>query len=335
MQQNEERWVQPERVHVANAVYGRVVDHPHWRWSVLPGTCPKVMTGQQARSIAGAPDQWWWAHKTDGTRAIVSLRATGTLTTFDRRFNAVVREELQGLPKLTGDCVLDAEMVSAMEDPEGRRTLLLHDAFLVEGISVSEQPFDVRQRVGAKLCARLGNVLGDRWLIAFKPFERVSDTAPETLRAAMCDNSSFDVTVGGRPLRRYRADGAVFLHNGVAAHDQRSPWVAKFKPPSRCTVDFVVGGDGRGLQLHHDDALFGAGVLPPDAPKHPPGTVVECAIGGGGDWEVVHVRHDRSKPNAAAAAFQTTVFVQAAPALVDTICSGSTRRGPAKRRVPE
>ena len=328
--------VQRERVHVVDAVYGRAVEHPRWRWSVLPGTCPKVMTGQQARAISEHRDQWWWAHKTDGTRAIVSLRASGLLTAFDRRFDPVVQESVRGVGMLLGgDSVVDAEMVHSVEDPMGRKVFLLHDAFLVEGINVSEQPFDVRRRMGARLCSRLNHVLGDGWLIAFKPFERVAGTDADELRQAMCRDSSFDVSVDGRKLRRFAADGAVFMHDSVAAHDQRSPWVTKFKPPSRCTVDFAIGSDGRTLQLHHDDALFNAGSLPFDAQPLPRGTVVECAMGDTGEWRVVHVRSDRSKPNSAAAAFQTTVFTQAASAFIDTICSGSTRLGPAKRRVPE
>lgn len=312
------------RVEVVKAVYGRDVQHPEWRWSVLPGLCPKVLTAKTARAISTSPHNWWVAHKTDGVRAIVHLTPKGEMTAFDRRFEPFVRAQVSISPgsPLGGLCVFDAEIAQSVEEPDGPQVLLLHDAFMVEGICVSEQPFSIRQRMGMKLCQRLGYRLSAKWRVAFKPFVRVAEASQVMMRAMMTEEAPFAVSVDDKPFRSFPSDGAVFVHEDVHAHDQRSPNVAKCKPVSSCTVDFVLGDRGS-LLLHHLDDVIQISSLGSGPSEHGAreGTIVECRIQKG-EWHIVRVRRDRKMPNSFAAAFQTMAFLQAFPDLVRIIESG-------------
>lgn len=283
-----------------DSVYGRVVEHPPWRRKVLPGVCPKVMTAEHVRAIRSG--KWMCAPKTDGQRVIVLLEG-GTCTFFDRSFNVVQTGLVE--QDLKGHTVLDGELVTAKED--GASILVVHDAFCVEGISVTNLNFLLRMQVAQRLCQKLKHTLVPTVFVVCKPF---IDATSSNIHSTNVD--TFVLFVDKRPFRSVKADGVVFVDNAQPAHNQKDDVVIKWKQINECTLDFHVGSDGFTLCLHHNDSLFAVGRA---SKKCPPGVVCEFSMQPNGEWALVRERRDRRRPNSAASAVQTLFFKGSCKAL--------------------
>jgi len=290
---------------ILNAVYGRVVEHPSWRLSVLPGVCPKVMTAEHVRNIKRGG--WMCAPKTDGQRVIVFVE-DGVATFFDRSFSVLfIGVVQQTLDKMT---VLDGELIHCNEDDT--QILVVHDAFCVEGINVSNINFKMRLRMAMKVCEKLGHKLVSTIYVVCKVFR---DAVPANIKDVR--SQKFTIDIEGKPFRTINSDGVIFIDSNQPAHNQRDDVIVKWKADGECTLDFVVGGDGVTLFLHHNDNLFPCGR---SVTREVPG-VSEFNMRPNGEWVFVKQRPDRKKPNSASSAFQTMMFKTVCKVLWDDLVS--------------
>ena len=285
---------------VLDSVYGRVVEHPSWRMNVLPGVCPKVMTAQHVRAIKSG--RWMCAHKTDGQRIIV-LIDNGVCMFFNRSFS-IIQSGLVAT-HLNGHTVIDGELVTAKED--GANILVVHDAFCVEGISVTNLKFSLRMQVAQRLCQKLQHRLASTTYVVCKPFFDATISNIKTMNTA-----TFGLEVNKKPFRTIKADGVVFVDDSQPAHNQRDDVVVKWKETEECTLDFQVGDDGFSLFLHQNDCMFMAGR---SCKRCTPGIICEFSMLPNGEWQMIRERRDRRRPNSAASAVQTLSFKTVCKAL--------------------
>lgn len=278
--------------------------HPEWRFQVLPGVCPKIMTAAHVRSIVQCRKEWMVGPKSDGERLLVLIRGPKILF-YNRSFENVlafenpnfVNNTTAATAAATATTVLDGEM---MKSDKGNH-FVLHDGFLVEGVSITELAFNIRLKMAAKFCKNIQHKLTPNIAITTKTF---LEATSENIRGVR------------NGLKQGVADGLIFVNIKHAAHNQKDDVVIKWKPRHECLVDFLVANDGVTLQLHNNDAFFVAGRMgssengndDDNTPLDLSGYVAEFKLNGEGEWVFVRKRLDRRLPNSASSAFQTMTF---------------------------
>jgi hypothetical protein len=193
--------------------------------------------------------------------------------------------------------VLDGELIKAKEDLAS--ILVVHDAFCVEGMSVTNLNFSLRIQVAQRLCEKMQHKLISTIYIACKRF---TEATPQGIKNV--HTPTFVLCIKDKPFRTIKADGVVFVRDDQPAHNQRDDVVIKWKETSECTLDFHVGEDGFTLYLHHNDSLFPSGR---SVSKCVSG-ISEFSMQSNGEWKFIKERGDRHRPNSAASAIQTLSF---------------------------
>lgn len=248
------------------------------------------------------------APKTDGQRVIV-LVENGVAHFFNRSFEPVLTGVVDGEPCKCS--VLDGELIRAKEDSAS--VLVVHDAFTVEGISVTNIRFSLRMQMAQRLCERLRHKLVSTVYVVCKRFlEATCTNIKDTLAP------TFIIEADKKPFRTLQADGVVFVDDSQPAHNQKDDVVIKWKDAGECTLDLRVGEDGLTLYLHHNDSLFSAGRA---TTRCQPGVIGEFNMRPNGEWQLIRHRKDRSRPNSAASAIQTLSFKSASQILWQQLIS--------------
>jgi hypothetical protein len=242
------------------------------------------------------------APKTDGER-VIALLEKGVCTFFDRSFNVIQSGLVEA--DLEKHTVIDGELVTAKED--GAKILVVHDAFCVEGMSVTNLKFSLRMQVAQRLCQNLQHKLLSTTYVVCKPFVEAVTSNIKTM-----NTTTFGLEVNKKLFRTIKADGVVFVNDGQPAHNQKDDVVVKWKETNECTLDFQVGSDGFSLYLHQNDCMFVAGR---SCKRCAPGVICEFGMLPSGEWRMIRERKDRRRPNSAASAVQTLSFKTVCKAL--------------------
>jgi hypothetical protein len=277
-----EFWHRAELRRVLRGVYKR-----HDEEIALPH--PRNVTRASLGAVTGDRAAWLVAPKVDGRRALlVRARVFGEefVVDLDRRLVATVLCPARPACPARPDevrVVVDAELCDG--------TYHAHDVFVLGGVQTHALKFETRLDLVDDAISELGagNVVAKR----FVPL------GAEIARAAVA------------------TDGFILSHSAAPATFGSDPWVLKWKPGARCTIDLLVErkkcgahfsrratartSNGRRAFAEFDVAVF-QGTLP---------CIFEFAMRGG-KWEPVLRRDDKSTANTDFVVEQTLVAVNEA-----------------------
>ena len=307
-----EFWLRAELRRVLRGVYKR-----HDEEIALPH--PRNVTRASLGAVTGDRGAWLVAPKIDGRRAlIVRARVFGDefVVELDRRLVATVLSPSG--PGTTG--LLAPNGPSGPNGPGSNGPLAPKGPSGPNGPSTDE----VRVVVDAELCGGVYHVhdvfvLGGVQTHTLKFATRLDlvEEAISELGVASVVAKTF-VPLGSEIARTAVAtDGFILSHSAAPATFGSDPWVLKWKPAERCTVDLLVErkkcgahysrratartSNGRRALAEFDAAIF-QGTLP---------CIFEFAMRGG-KWEPVLRREDKSTANTDFVVEQTLVAVNEA-----------------------
>jgi hypothetical protein len=186
-----------------------------------------------------------------------------------------------------------------------------HDVFVLGGVQTHTLRFSTRLDLVDEAIAELG-VAG----VVRKPFVPLSTFAVR--RQAGEANGSVAGEAGeANGSNAVPTDGLILAHSAAPATFGSDPWVLKWKPPDKCTIDLVVErkkcgvhfsrrvaartSNGRRALAEFDAAAF-TGTLP---------CVFEFAMVGG-RWTPIHRREDKATANTEFVVEQTVVAINEA-----------------------
>jgi hypothetical protein len=301
-----EFWLRAELRRVLRGAYKR-----HDEEIALPH--PRNITRETLAVVSSERAMWLAAPKLDGRRALlVRARVFGDefVVDLDRKLNPTV---------LFGPVRAPAKAPNGPNGPYGPygpdeiRVVVdaeacggsyhAHDVFVLGGVQTHTLRFSTRLDLVDEAITELG-VAG----VVRKPFVPLSTFAvrSEAGEAGEADGSNAVPT-----------DGLILAHSAAPATFGSDPWVLKWKPPDKCTIDLVVErkkcgvhfsrrvaartSNGRRALAAFDAAAF-TGTLP---------CVFEFAMVGG-RWTPIHRREDKATANTEFVVEQTVVAINEA-----------------------
>lgn len=288
-----EFWLRAELRRVLRGVYKR-----HDEELALPH--PRNITRATLGSIESERPSWLVAHKVDGRRALlVRARVFGDehVVDLDRRLVATVLSTGRAATDAHDEIrvVIDAEMCCGV--------YYAHDVFVLGGAQTHALKFATRLDLVDAAIAELGVPA----VVVPKPFVPLG-----------CELA----------LTPAAADGLILSHASAPATFGSDPWVLKWKPTSKCTIDLLVErkkcgahfsrrvsartSNGRRALAEFDASAF-TGTLP---------CVFEFAMVGGA-WTPMHRREDKATANTEFVVEQTVVAITDAITLEEITGSAS------------
>lgn len=302
-----EFWLRAELRRVLRGAYKR-----HDEEIALPH--PRNITRETLAVVSSERAMWLAAPKLDGRRALlVRARVFGDefVVDLDRKLTPTVlfgpvRAHAKG-PNNGPDeirVVVDAEACGG--------SYHAHDVFVLGGVQTHTLRFSTRLDLVDEAIAELG-VAG----VVRKPFVPLSTFAVrrETDGREADGREADGSRANGR--NAVPTDGLILAHSAAPATFGSDPWVLKWKPPDKCTIDLVVErkkcgvhfsrrvaartSNGRRALAEFDAAAF-TGTLP---------CVFEFAMVGG-RWTPIHRREDKATANTEFVVEQTVVAINEA-----------------------
>jgi hypothetical protein len=328
-----EFWLRAELRRVLRGAYKR-----HDEEIALPH--PRNITRETLAVVSSERAMWLAAPKLDGRRAlIVRARVFGDefVVDLDRKLNPTVlfgpvRAHAKGPKAPNGPnngpnngphgphgpygpdeirVVVDAEACGG--------SYHAHDVFVLGGVQTHTLRFSTRLDLVDEAIAELG-VAG----VVRKPFVPLSTFAVRSEAGETGEADGREAGESGEANGREAdgrnavpTDGLILAHSAAPATFGSDPWVLKWKPPDKCTIDLVVErkkcgvhfsrrvaartSNGRRALAEFDAAAF-TGTLP---------CVFEFAMVGG-RWTPIHRREDKATANTEFVVEQTVVAINEA-----------------------
>lgn len=287
-----EFWLRAELRRVLRGAYKR-----HDEEIALPH--PRNITRETLAVVSSERALWLAAPKLDGRRALlVRARVFGDefVVDLDRKLTPTVlstRRASRGPDEIR--VVVDAEACGG--------SYHAHDVFVLGGVQTHTLRFSTRLDLVEEAISELG-VAG----VVRKPFVPLGMWAERESRADL------------------PTDGLILAHSAASATFGSDPWVLKWKPQHKCTIDLLVErkkcgvhfsrrvaartSNGRRALAEFDAAAF-AGTLP---------CVFEFAMVGG-RWTPLHRREDKATANTEFVVEQTVVAINEAITVEEIIGS--------------
>lgn len=297
-----EFWLRAELRRVLRGAYKR-----HDEEIALPH--PRNITRETLAVVSSERAMWLAAPKLDGRRALlVRARVFGDefVVDLDRKLTPTVLFGPVRAPAKAPNGPYGPDEIRVVVDAEAcGGTYHAHDVFVLGGVQTHTLRFSTRLDLVDEAIAELG-VAG----VVRKPFVPLSAFAVRS-EAGEADGSEAD----GR--NAVPTDGLILAHSAAPATFGSDPWVLKWKPPDKCTIDLVVErkkcgvhfsrrvaartSNGRRALAEFDAAAF-TGTLP---------CVFEFAMVGG-RWTPIHRREDKATANTEFVVEQTVVAINEA-----------------------
>ena len=302
-----EFWLRAELRRVLRGAYKR-----HDEEIALPH--PRNITRETLAVVSSERALWLAAPKLDGRRALlVRARVFGDefVVDLDRKLTPTVLSTRRACVGAEGSrgpdeirVVVDAEACGG--------SYHAHDVFVLGGVQTHTLRFSTRLDLVDEAIAELG-VAG----VVRKPFVPLSTFAVrrETDGREADGREADGSRANGR--NAVPTDGLILAHSAAPATFGSDPWVLKWKPPDKCTIDLVVErkkcgvhfsrrvaartSNGRRALAEFDAAAF-TGTLP---------CVFEFAMVGG-RWTPIHRREDKATANTEFVVEQTVVAINEA-----------------------
>jgi len=247
----------------------------HKAWRLPEGSTDNWFPGPQPVSIERRhfpllkKSEYLVCEKTDGVRhLLVAFEADGEkkVALVNRSFAATYHKYT--LPK---DTLLDGELVTRQSD--NKTVFLVHDAVMIRGESLIDQPLTERLDKARALC---------RTILSKTPFVTIVKTmVPLT-------------EIGKLEQGQYVTDGLIFTPVNEPIRTGTHETLFKWKPREHITIDFAIQ-QCKDLYIQERGRLIYEASLLNEQPL-PDGTIVECDHGPVG-WRVVKVRPDKTYPN--------------------------------------
>jgi hypothetical protein len=304
-----EFWLRAELRRVLRGAYKR-----HDEEIALPH--PRNITRETLAVVSSERAMWLAAPKLDGRRALlVRARVFGDefVVDLDRKLNPTVLfgptrapAKAPGGPNNGPYGPDEIRVVVDAEACDG--SYHAHDVFVLGGVQTHTLRFSTRLDLVDEAIAELG-VAG----VVRKPFVPLSTFAVRT------ETDGREAGEAGEADGRNAVptDGLILAHSSAPATFGSDPWVLKWKPPDKCTIDLVVErkkcgvhfsrrvaartSNGRRALAEFDAAAF-TGTLP---------CVFEFAMVGG-RWTPIHRREDKATANTEFVVEQTVVAINEA-----------------------
>ena len=290
-----EFWLRAELRRVLRGAYKR-----HDEEIALPH--PRNITRETLAVVSSERAMWLAAPKLDGRRALlVRARVFGDefVVDLDRKLNPTVlfgptRSHAKGHNGPNNGPYGPDEIRVVVDAEACGGSYHAHDVFVLGGVQTHTLRFSTRLDLVDEAIAELG-VAG----VVRKPFVPLSTFAVRSESNAV------------------PTDGLILAHSAAPATFGSDPWVLKWKPPDKCTIDLVVErkkcgvhfsrrvaartSNGRRALAEFDAAAF-TGTLP---------CVFEFAMVGG-RWTPIHRREDKATANTEFVVEQTVVAINEA-----------------------
>lgn len=286
-----EFWLRAELRRVLRGAYKR-----HDEEIALPH--PRNITRETLAVVSSERAMWLAAPKLDGRRALlVRARVFGDefVVDLDRKLTPTVLFGPVRAPAKAPNGPYGPDEIRVVVDAEAcGGTYHAHDVFVLGGVQTHTLRFSTRLDLVDEAIAELG-VAG----VVRKPFVPLSTFAVRSESNAV------------------PTDGLILAHSAAPATFGSDPWVLKWKPPDKCTIDLVVErkkcgvhfsrrvaartSNGRRALAEFDAAAF-TGTLP---------CVFEFAMVGG-RWTPIHRREDKATANTEFVVEQTVVAINEA-----------------------
>jgi len=218
--------------------------------------------------------------KTDGIRHLLISFAGGTFIV-DRSFTTTPVKIR--IPK---DTILDGELVTTKDK---KRLFIVHDAVLIKGTNLMNEPLNVRLDSARKLVKGIIKTAGSEFEIRVKtmwPLASIKDMP-----------SDFE----------YETDGLVFTPINEPVRTGTHETMFKWKPRERITIDFAIMG-GKNLYVQERGIPFLEAELHHKS-NVPDGSIVECGYGSTG-WFVEKIRTDKTYANNRRTYFRTIINIR-------------------------
>jgi hypothetical protein len=297
-----EFWLRAELRRVLRGAYKR-----HDEEIALPH--PRNITRETLAVVSSERAMWLAAPKLDGRRALlVRARVFGDefVVDLDRKLTPTVLFGPVRAPAKAPNGPYGPDEIRVVVDAEAcGGTYHAHDVFVLGGVQTHTLRFSTRLDLVDEAIAELG-VAG----VVRKPFVPLSAFAVRS-EAGEANGSE----ANGR--NAVPTDGLILAHSAAPATFGSDPWVLKWKPPDKCTIDLVVErkkcgvhfsrrvaartSNGRRALAEFDAAAF-TGTLP---------CVFEFAMVGG-RWTPIHRREDKATANTEFVVEQTVVAINEA-----------------------
>lgn len=252
-----------------------------------------------------------FTEKADGQRFIMLLFTTLVNQRWEKICALWARDDAVFiLPLCIGDrlfqhgCTFDCELVQTWD---GRNELLVFDTYVFEGVHLKERPFTERCLYTAKFVEECyAHTPGDMYRLRLKRFVSLRNCTAAFVERIEQNNSktrTFD----------YPTDGVIVMQSnvGISAGTNRTMFkfkkihtldllVTKDEPPNDGLISLQsVCVDHRQTYLTPHKTAIAIEKLPHGATV---GSIVECACeidqSGNVQIEMMHVREDKSEPNA-------------------------------------
>ena len=286
-----EFWLRAELRRVLRGAYKR-----HDEEIALPH--PRNITRETLAVVSSERAMWLAAPKLDGRRALlVRARVFGDefVVDLDRKLTpTVLFGPVRAHAKAPGGPYGPDEIRVVVDAEACGGTYHAHDVFVLGGVQTHTLRFSTRLDLVDEAIAELG-VAG----VVRKPFVPLSTFAVRSESNAV------------------PTDGLILAHSAAPATFGSDPWVLKWKPPDKCTIDLIVErkkcgvhfsrrvaartSNGRRALAEFDAAAF-TGTLP---------CVFEFAMVGG-RWTPIHRREDKATANTEFVVEQTVVAINEA-----------------------
>lgn len=252
----------------------------------LPGPLPVSLDNRALGTLCQG--DYYVCEKNDGERLCIlftQLWGIRICIGFSRNGDAFLINIKQADQSLHQGTILDCEIA---RDKAGNVQLIIFDCLCLEGTDLQQRSFS--ERLDAATVA-VGRVL-------YSP----SDTARMSVKPAY-KFSEFDKFVAyyHDALDHQHMDGFIFIPNAMPVVYGRHATMYKWKSPDDHTIDFELGY-GNNL-LIFDRAIRKSvpvgKLLPGPASQGIPfaGSIVECKLVSGNQWQLVRVRADKNKGN--------------------------------------
>ncbi|NDC42207.1 MAG: hypothetical protein EBZ77_11780, partial [Chitinophagia bacterium] len=261
---------------------------------------PRNITRDTLAVVSSERALWLVAPKLDGRRALlVRARVFGDefVVDLDRKLTPTVLSMSRAGHASGPDeirVVVDAEACGG--------TYHAHDVFVLGGVQTHTLRFSTRLDLVDEAIAELG-VAG----VVRKPFVPLGSYKPGADRSEGPHGAESGVPT----------DGLILAHSAASATFGSDPWVLKWKPTPKCTIDLLVErkkcgvhlsrrvaartSNGRRALAEFDAAAF-TGTLP---------CVFEFAMVGG-KWTPLHRREDKATANTEFVVEQTVIAINEA-----------------------
>jgi hypothetical protein len=277
---------------------------------------PRNITRETLAVVSSERAMWLAAPKLDGRRALlVRARVFGDefVVDLDRKLTPTVLFGPTRAPAKGPHGPYGPDEIRVVVDAEAcGGSYHAHDVFVLGGVQTHTLRFSTRLDLVDEAIAELGVAC-----VVRKPFVPLSTFAVrrEAGEAGEADRSESEEAVeAGESVP---TDGLILAHSAAPATFGSDPWVLKWKPPDKCTIDLVVErkkcgvhfsrrvaartSNGRRALAEFDAAAF-AGTLP---------CVFEFAMVGG-RWTPIHRREDKATANTEFVVEQTVVAINEA-----------------------